>query len=160
MGFKTFSGNMTLGELLNYGYPCILRVRQNLPDRLKYVVLMNIIDGDLIIGHPRLGKIRVGRDELLKFWTGRAFILWRDPIPDCRVLKRPMQGEDVSILQGLLAKLGYLSEDDVTGVFGEVTEEAVREFQRDRNLTVDGVVGPRTKMMLYKLTTDEEKPTF
>jgi len=30
------------------------------------------------------------------------------------------------------------------GIFGPITENAVREFQRSRNLSVDGIAGPLT----------------
>ncbi|WWU66686.1 peptidoglycan-binding protein (plasmid) [Clostridium baratii] len=36
------------------------------------------------------------------------------------------------------------------GVFGDSTEKAVKEFQRDHNLEADGIVGPATQAALHK----------
>ena len=35
-------------------------------------------------------------------------------------------------------------ETDIDGIFGRHTESLVRDFQADRGLTADGIVGPRT----------------
>lgn len=53
------------------------------------------------------------------------------------VLKKGSKGEDVKKLQTLL----NLYPD---GIFGPLTEEAVREFQKANGLTVDGIVGDNT----------------
>lgn len=58
------------------------------------------------------------------------------------VLKREMEGDDVTEVQERLQALGYL--DKVTGYFGTDTERAVRDFQERNNLDVDGKVGPAT----------------
>jgi hypothetical protein len=56
-----------------------------------------------------------------------------------------MQGGDVHRVQTKLRTLGFLrSESDVDGVYGAVTETAVRDFQQSENLTVDGIVGDAT----------------
>jgi len=54
-----------------------------------------------------------------------------------------MTGQDVRDVQNRLAGLGY-SPGDVDGAYGPATAGAVRAFQRDRGLEVDGVVGPTT----------------
>lgn len=54
-----------------------------------------------------------------------------------RVLRRGDRGEQVKVLQEFL----HLAQD---GIFGAITEEAVRQFQRDNGLWVDGVVGADT----------------
>ena len=59
-----------------------------------------------------------------------------------RTLRNGMEGDDVKELQTLLGKNGYSIVPD--GVFGSNTEEAVRKYQATRNLTADGVVGPKT----------------
>lgn len=54
------------------------------------------------------------------------------------------QGESVKRVQELLNQYGYLSSDNATGYFGEITEEAVKKFQKDNGLTADGSVGVQT----------------
>ncbi len=61
------------------------------------------------------------------------------------------EGESVSKVQTLLSQYGYLSSANVTGYFGEITENAVRSFQSQNGLTVDGTVGAQT---MAKLTGD------
>lgn len=51
-------------------------------------------------------------------------------------------GVSVKVLQRLLLSNGYAVRVD--GVFGALTESAVKAFQNRRNLGVDGVVGSRT----------------
>jgi peptidoglycan hydrolase-like protein with peptidoglycan-binding domain len=58
-----------------------------------------------------------------------------------RVLKRGMRGADVRALQELLAQAGVPTTAD--GSFGPTTLRNVKRFQRERGLTVDGIVGPQ-----------------
>lgn len=58
-----------------------------------------------------------------------------------------ISGTDVRELQGRLRELGYM--DKATGNFGEETEAAVKEFQKNNKLTTDGKVGEKTREMLY-----------
>ena len=66
-------------------------------------------------------------------------------------LRRGSTGEDVKYLQNRLNGIGFGSLV-VDGIFGAATEEAVKKFQGDYGLTVDGVVGPQTWAKLE--TTD------
>lgn len=59
-----------------------------------------------------------------------------------RLLKRGMTGTDVAEAQRLLKTRGYAIEAD--GVFGPATENAVKQFQGNRWLDDDGVIGPDT----------------
>lgn len=60
-------------------------------------------------------------------------------------IRRGSRGEHVQFLQRSLIDLGYdLSRFGADGAFGAETEAAVRAFQRDQNITVDGIVGPQT----------------
>lgn len=61
-------------------------------------------------------------------------------------LKRGSRGNDVKTLQ---TKLNLA----VDGIFGVLTEEAVKEFQQVHNLAVDGIVGPRTWAAVMSTTT-------
>ena len=60
-----------------------------------------------------------------------------------RILKNGSEGDDVKQMQAGLISLGYdLGKWGADGDFGDCTELAVREFQRDHALEVDGEFGP------------------
>ena len=61
------------------------------------------------------------------------------------------RGDAVTKVQQLLNKHGYLVSGNVTGYYGEATENAVRNFQSRNGLTSDGLVGVQT---MAKLTSD------
>lgn len=70
--------------------------------------------------------------------------------PPRAILKRGMKGDDVRALQQLLIKRGYaLPKYGADGEYGSETATAVKAFQRDRNLTVDGIAGEATLAALY-----------
>lgn len=61
-------------------------------------------------------------------------------------LKRGSRGSAVSALQSALLALGYsLPKYGVDGKFEAETEAAVKAFQRNMGITVDGIVGKNTK---------------
>lgn len=64
-------------------------------------------------------------------------------ISTTKVLRRGSQGAAVTALQQRLRRLGYF-DGPVTGFFGRLTEGAVTQFQRQKGLSADGVVGPKT----------------
>ena len=57
-------------------------------------------------------------------------------------IKRGSRGDDVERLQTMLKNAGYSL--DVDGIFGEKTQSAVRQYQRNQGLDVDGIVGTNT----------------
>jgi cell wall-associated NlpC family hydrolase len=63
-------------------------------------------------------------------------------------------GTDVQSLQERLAELGYF-KIAVTGHFGPETEKAVRAFQQQNGLFVDGKVGAMTREALYSESAKE-----
>lgn len=63
------------------------------------------------------------------------------------VLSRGDEGEKVKVLQERLRVSGHYF-GNATGIFGPITEEAVKRFQEAYNLTADGVVGPETDRLL------------
>lgn len=62
--------------------------------------------------------------------------------PSWPVLQRGSSGPEVAALQYFLRHHGHDIPAD--GLFGPVTEQAVRDFQSARGLTVDGLVGGQT----------------
>jgi peptidoglycan hydrolase-like protein with peptidoglycan-binding domain len=60
-----------------------------------------------------------------------------------RMICKGMDGPDVAALQALLTAHGYTVRT-ISGVFDEATEAAVRKYQTEHGLDVDGIVGPKT----------------
>ncbi|WP_374103009.1 spore cortex-lytic enzyme [Bacillus sp. ISL-77] len=71
-----------------------------------------------------------------------------------QVLQRGSAGEDVIELQSRLKYNGFYTSE-VDGVFGWNTYWAVRNFQDQFGLPVDGVVGAKTKAAIVKATKYE-----
>ncbi len=59
------------------------------------------------------------------------------------ILKRGSRGNPVRRLQSRMEPEGFFTAG-VNGIFGPKTETAVKDLQRLNELTVDGIVGPRT----------------
>lgn len=61
-----------------------------------------------------------------------------------RTLANGSSGSDVAELQDYLMTKGVFPYHTSTGYYGDITEEAVKDFQRKRNLKVDGIAGQQT----------------
>ena len=59
------------------------------------------------------------------------------------------EGEDVKQLQKTLLSKGYYQVRTADGVYGQWTYDAVRAFQKDHGLAVDGIAGKNTLRALY-----------
>lgn len=68
---------------------------------------------------------------------------YREPI--CNV-KKGMRGDIVKWVQHNLCLKGYVIKVD--GIFGEITDSAIRKFQFENGLLTDGIVGPKTRKAL------------
>jgi hypothetical protein len=66
-----------------------------------------------------------------------------------RVVGLNDRGDDVRAIQSKLAEKKLLPAKEVDGVFGAITEAAVKKFQATAKLGVDGLVGPATRAALF-----------
>ena len=76
-------------------------------------------------------------------------------------LRRGSRGTYVMALQTMLVNRGYdVGTAGVDGDFGSGTLKAVRQFQQDAGLVMDGVVGPKTWAALDSTPEDETAITY
>lgn len=59
------------------------------------------------------------------------------------------RGENVRVIQAKLAELGFLPKKEIDGVFGAKSKAAVAKFQSKNGLDADGIVGPKTRELLF-----------
>ena len=80
---------------------------------------------------------------------------------DDRMLKKPMVGPDVKEMQSLLLSCGYnLGDYADDGELGECTEKALKQYQKEHGLDVDGVYGPKTKKALKESARNAAKEGY
>lgn len=102
----------------------------------------------------------VGPKTKLKLW--QATKQWRPTTPRPApagglTLKRGSRGGDVYDLQGRLRFLGFYT-GKIDGVYGDRTYKAVRLFQYEFGIKIDGVAGPQTLTKLRAATKNYRPP--
>lgn len=75
-----------------------------------------------------------------------------DPTPTpvvYKLISSGYEGPEVVLLQERLMELDYMDQDAPTEKFGPITTEALKTFQRQNALTVDGNATPKTQTVLH-----------
>ncbi|MGB7999057.1 MAG: peptidoglycan-binding protein [Anaerobacillus sp.] len=67
---------------------------------------------------------------------------------------------DVVELQDVLSAKGYFNYDESTGYYGSITEGAVKQFQKDHGLSVDGIAGPNTFSAIQNVNSGQATRTL
>jgi len=112
------------------------------------VVLTGLGDADatLVLGGS---ESRVPIAELADYWFGEFLVLWRPQTPALRPLRAGMRGDDVRWLrQGLERLSGEAGEEPAGDYFDAGLQRLVEDFQRSRRLSVDGIAGLQTQLVL------------
>jgi general secretion pathway protein A len=151
-----FRGNINRIRALNL--PALMELRLGETLTKRYVALLTFEGAYGRIAPPLAdGTSLVPLGVLESFWYGTAYVLWKDAWGGRRYLAEGMKGETVGQLQASLKKLGYYRQAP-SGVFDGKTVEAVRAFQRDHFLDEDGILGPQTRILLYRALSQFRMP--
>jgi hypothetical protein len=89
---------------------------------------------------------RLNKSPIAGFGVSTAETASRLTTRTLRLSEPYMQGDDVRQVQEALVKVKISVTAD--GVFGSGTDKAVKQFQQQKGLTADGVVGPATRIEL------------
>ena len=97
--------------------------------------------------------------DLTALWSGEYLLLWKPQIGTLKSFSRGMQDKDVVWLRNSLASIQGIPVEPVTSeYFDDVLEARIREYQASRNLTVDGLVGQQTQIVMNSdLASDEPR---
>ena len=146
----------------NYpGIPEILNVNGEFNEVTKNAVktfqrIFNLTQ-DGIVGKQtwyKISQIYVGVKKLAELNSEGEKLPLPETVPT-ETIRLGAEGENVKIAQYLLAVIGAFYDEilplKITGGYYSETEESVRSFQRQFNLTVDGIIGPRTWSKLIEV---------
>ena len=136
--------------LLDLNYPALIELSTgDTEDDARIVALVGIEGGEAaLVGVGNRTPVRISLEVVEEYWDGLAWVVWNPylDIPD--VISEGARGDGVLWLQQALARLGYL-DAHVAGVFDDSTLRGVARFQGQHAVEPDGVVGPRTQMLIY-----------
>lgn len=145
-GLACVSERGSFGQLRLYNHPAILTLNDG-QGATHQVVLRSL--GDERAELELDGKRPVGIGELSRYWPGDFVMLWRPAKAPVQPLSVGMRGDTVRWLRENLRHLrGEKTTDPVSDVFDADLSAQVREFQRQHQLTVDGIAGMQTQLAL------------
>ncbi len=158
LGFRFLRLRGNLNRIRAVNLPALLELRVGNRMEKRYLALLGFEGHAARIAPPLAdGRDLVPVDLLESFWYGTAYVLWKDLWGGQKMFAEGARGEAVRWLQTSLRDLGYF-RGKVTGVFDGETAEAVRKLQRDHYLDEDGILGPQTKIVLYRLVNGYPMP--
>ena len=91
----------------------------------------------------------ITRDFIRRHWSGKVAWVYSYKIKSIHLMKG-MSVPEVIRVQEILDHTGYPTSP--TGIYDDLTFRQVVRFQKDFGLNVDGIVGPRTRALLYQMT--------
>ena len=101
----------------------------------------------------------VAVDDLSRDWFGEFTVVWKPKTPRTRLLSLGMQGDEVRWLRRSLNALrGGASDPEHADVYDQDLAIAVQNFQREHRLTVDGIAGVQTQVMLDTALAEPGSP--
>jgi general secretion pathway protein A len=145
-GLECVTERGSFGQLRVYNHPAILLL--NDPGGASHQVVLTALDDEqakLDLGGPHLVSI----GELSRYWLGDFVMLWRPGSSPVKALSAGMRGAQVRWLRQSLQRLhGAAGDAAASDVFDADLTALVRDFQRQHQLTVDGIAGVQTQIAL------------
>jgi general secretion pathway protein A len=149
----------SLSQVRSMDRPAILTLRDPMSNQHQ-VVLSSMAEGVAVL---KFGArdYPVATEDLAKFWYGEYLLLWRPQIGQVKSFFPGMRDQHVRwIRESLAAIQGEPVVPMGSDLYDEALEERVRNYQRERRLTVDGLVGHRTQIAINsEITADRPRLT-
>ncbi len=156
-GLECLNQRGSFGQLRLYNRPAILMLNDDAG--ASHQVVLTALDDDhasiQLGGTPH--EVSIG--ELSRYWFGDFVMLWRPGTSQVKSLSQGMRGDDVRWLRQSLQRVeGTHSDGPVSDVFDADLGRLVRDFQRQHRLTVDGIAGVQTQIVLASAVAPEGAP--
>ena len=135
-----------LDGLLRLRLPLILEIVDGL--EVRYLLLLGREEGGVRVALDNDKVQTIAPAQLSPYWKNRAYLLWKNPL-DLSIRQGPLTtGREIMNLQSLLNDAG--KSVPLSGRYDESTSAAIRAFQAEQQLAVDGIAGMQTLIALYR----------
>lgn len=154
-----FVAGGSIGQLRSLNKPVLLTLHDD--TGAEHNVIMTGLDydsADIAIGE-RSHSVSVV--DLTHRWYGEHLLLWRPAVAQRGDLTPGSVDDAVTWLRDSLARIrGVPNPAPDSRVYDAALEAWVREYQRDRRLIVDGIVGARTQIAITSELEAENEPSL
>jgi peptidoglycan hydrolase-like protein with peptidoglycan-binding domain len=149
-GLRRYMVNGDWELVKNIDLPAIVALQAPMDNAVVYLALVGWTDGRLQLVNPINGTFFEVEFEYVKpYMEGPVHIYWKNITGFDMIVRYGTDERAILMIKGLLRKVGYVQLSDAP-VFDVDTEVAIRSFQAQHNLKIDGLVGPLTKMVLLR----------
>lgn len=158
-GLECLTQRGSFGQLRQYNRPAILLLNDE-NGGAHQVVLTNLADDRAKV---ELGGQRhdVSISELARLWFGDFIMLWRPGTAQVKPLSVGMRGDEVRWLRQSLQRVtGSPPDFAASDVFDAKLSELVKDFQKRNQLTVDGIAGVQTQIVLASAVATPGSPVL
>ncbi len=115
----------------------------------SHQIVLTGIDNDL-------AEIRIGtqtytlpQTQISDYWFGESLLLWQPPNGVAKAYRRGMRDPGVLWVRNSLGIIEGVAVDDADSeLFDADLERKVKDYQRERRLKVDGLVGQQTQIIM------------
>ncbi|MBI2061981.1 MAG: AAA family ATPase [Nitrospirae bacterium] len=139
------------------GYPCLMNLKADGVAGDRLALLRSVEDNGFRVLDPVYGERLVDENSLVQTSQDVMIYLWRDYY-EGQDFKKDTSGPWVARLQKDLVDLGYY-RGVITGYYGTLTDQALREFQRQHALPDHGGPDVVVRMLIAK-ELGEEVPSL
>jgi general secretion pathway protein A len=158
-GLECLNQRGSFGQLRLYNRPAILILNDD--GGASHQVVLTALDDDHASIQLAGASHEVSIGELSRYWFGDFVMLWRPGTSQVKSLSQGMRGDDVRWLRQSLQRVeGTHSDGPVSDVFDADLGKLVRDFQRQHRLTVDGIAGVQTQIVLASAVAPEGTPSL
>jgi general secretion pathway protein A len=156
-GLECLNQRGSFGQLRLYNRPAILMLNDNAG--ASHQVVLTALDDEHATVQLGGSSHDVSIGELSRYWFGDFVMLWRPGTSQVKSLAQGMRGDDVRWLRQSLQRVeGEHSDGPVSDLFDESLGKLVRDFQRQHRLTVDGIAGVQTQIVLASAVAPPDSP--
>lgn len=137
----------SLSQVRNLNHPVILTLRDK--NSQQHQVVLAELNKDSASIAVANSVYDISAMELGDYWFGEYLLLWQPQIDELKQFVPGMRDDDVRWLRQSLAEIqGEPVPPMDSDLFDQGLETRVRDYQRQRRLTIDGLVGYQTQIAI------------
>ncbi len=143
----TVENDFSLIRKLNL--PAILQFYSPSKQSTVYMALTHLTKNRLSLKKDsETNAVDVHLNEMILYWTGIAYVPWKNYLTGTDVISANSADESVIALKLLLNDIGF-DMDKMNTDYNATVLTAVKTIQQKNRIRVDGIVGPVTKIVLF-----------